>query len=524
MHSELTAYITLACTSGVLNLYLCLYVLIKRHRYTNIAKLFIVYTICIAIYCFSSALGLLSTTLQELKLWTTVQYIGMPFSPPLGLLFVMHYLGFPVTRRRVILLLAIPVISLCMVATNDWHHLHYRVFEIDPILGAPYVHQEIGVWYMIHGVFTFGSMFVAFWLVIFQWRETAKTYRPQLIALMFGQLVPIVTAFVYLVGLTPPGVDPVPMVLWISSLLYVWSINSSRLFTLMPVAKDAIFQSINDGVLVLDEFNRIIEFNRACQRMLPRLHKRQLGQQFAETWPKLAGSPFPFPLKVEAQSLDLQLAAEGRPDATYQVRITPLEHANQGKGLLLIFTDITELKRLQRQLEHHAYYDELTGAPNRRAFFQQGTLTLEESRQAGEPFTVVLMDVDYFKKVNDTFGHHVGDQVLMHVAHLCQQELQAGELFARYGGEEFVLALKGRTLQEGEAVANRLRTRIASKPLTTTEDKISVTLSLGVAEAADGPEETLSQLLNKADQALYAAKQAGRNRVCVYAGTEQPEK
>ncbi|WP_322090975.1 histidine kinase N-terminal 7TM domain-containing protein [Cytobacillus massiliigabonensis] len=106
-------------------------------------------------------------------------------------------------------------------------------------------------------------MFLALLLVFFHWKETAKVYRPQLIILMCGQLVPILTAFIYLLGFTPPGIDPVPMVLWISSLLYLWSIHSSRMFTIMPIAKDAIFNSINDGVIVLDETNRLIELNQA---------------------------------------------------------------------------------------------------------------------------------------------------------------------------------------------------------------------------------------------------------------------
>src|SRR5690606_35338373 len=142
----------------------------------------------------------------------------------LGLLYVMSYLGFKLTVRRSMLIHLIPFLTIIMGATNNWHYLHYRVFELDPNLGAPFVYHEIGIWYMVHGVYTFAIMFIAFLLLISRWKETAKIYRPQLIALMFGQLVPMVTAFLYLNGLTPAGVDPVPMVLWLSSLLYLWAI------------------------------------------------------------------------------------------------------------------------------------------------------------------------------------------------------------------------------------------------------------------------------------------------------------
>ncbi|MBV7504390.1 diguanylate cyclase [Bacillus sp. sid0103] len=514
MNSQLTAYITLVCTSGVLNLYLCLNVFVKRHHYTNIARFFIVYTASITIYCFASAFGLMATTLEQIKLWTIFQYVGMPFSPPLGLLFIMQYLGINITKKRCMALLFIPFVSLIMVATNDFHHFHYRVFEVDPVLGFPFIHQEIGIWYMIHGVFIFSCMFVAFLLVLSRWRETAKVYRPQIISLLFGQLVPMLTAFLYLIGVTPPGIDPVPMVLWLSSLLYLWSINTSRMFTIMPIAKDAIFNSINDGVIVLDESYRLIEFNQACESMFPELTKSMFGMDFHKVWFALSGETFPSNLETAPFTLEIQLAAD-HSKQIYQVRTSSLHHA---KGLLIIFTDITELKRLQLELEHQAYYDELTQIFNRRAFFQKCEQEFAGAIKDSTPFTIILIDIDYFKKVNDTYGHDVGDQLLKHVVKVCQSQLKEGMLFARYGGEEFVLALKGCTGLEGEALANQLRREVETQPLLSSEGVISVTLSSGVAEATKEPEETLYQLLNKADKGLYSAKREGRNQVQVYTG------
>lgn len=513
MHPQLTTYITLISTSGVLNLFLCLYVFWKRHSYTNVAKFFIFYTASIAIYCFASAFGLLATNLAQMKFWTIIQYIGMPISSPLGLLFIMHYLGIKITRKRCTALLAIPVISFIMVATNDFHHLHYRVFREDSVLGAPYIYQEIGLWYAVHGIFTFGCMFAAFVLLLFRWRETAKTYRFQLVALLVGQLVPMGTAFLYLIGATPAGIDPVPVVLWISTLLYLWSISTSRLFTLMPIAKDAIFNSINDGVIVLDESYRLIEFNQAAKKNFPQLNKTMFGKNINEIWCELSENPFPLTLEA-AFSQEVPIAA----DQIYQVRTSALENS---KGLLIIFTDITEVKRLQVKLEHQAYYDELTQIYNRRAFLQQAEQDFQETKKNSMPFTVLLMDIDHFKRVNDTYGHHMGDEVLVHIAKVCQTHLQKGQIFARYGGEEFVLALNGQTVKEAEKLANGLRKHLAFHPLIAENEVISVTLSIGAAEAGKEEEETLSRLLNKADKALYTAKQKGRDQVCVFMESEE---
>jgi diguanylate cyclase (GGDEF)-like protein/PAS domain S-box-containing protein len=520
VNSQLTAFITLICTSGVLNLYLCANVFLKRHRYKNIAHFFILYSLSITIYCFASALGLTATTLDQIKMWTIIQYVGMPISAPLGLLFIMYYLGMKITKKKLLAILTIPIISFVMVATNDLHHLHYKVFKIDPLLGAPYIHLEIGIWYAIHGIYTFGSMFVAFFLLLSHWRDTAKAYRLQLVALLFGQFVPMVTAFLYLIGATPEGIDPVPMVLWLTSLLYLWAITSSRMFSITPVAKDAIFNSINDGVIVLNESHQLIEYNHSFQRMFPNLNRSMLGQDFNQVWQEISGELFPSLLESTASTQEINLGPSDS-QRIYQVRTSSLHHANDSKGQLIILTDITELKRLQIKLEHQAYYDDLTRIFNRRAFFEKCEEDFAAAKRNISPYTVVLMDVDHFKKVNDTYGHPAGDQLLIHVAKVCQSLLEEDMLFARYGGEEFVLAMKGRSAVEGERVAEQLRKAVESHPLDLPEGVISVTLSCGVAEITEKYDETLYQLLNKADKALYLAKENGRNQVQVNFGSEK---
>ena len=497
-------------------MYLCLYVFAKRNKFTNIAYYFIVYSASISLYCFASAFGLMSTTLEQIKYWTIVQYVGMAPSAPLGLLFIMKYLGMNLTTKKWMALLTIPFLSFIMVATNDFHHLHYRVIEIDPLLGAPFIYQEIGIWYMIHGLFTFSSMFIALLFVVSRWKETAKVYRPQLLSLICGQLVPMVTAFLYLIGFAPPGVDPVPMVLWLTSLFYLWSITSSRMFSIMPIAKDAIFNSINDGVMVLDDANRLIEFNQASKSMFPLIGKAMFGMDLHKVWFKLTGETLPSDLANVGDNQTLQIMTRYS-KRIYQVRTSSLHHVNNPKGRLLIFTDITELKTLQEKLENLAYYDDLTQIYNRRAFFQKCDQEFTAAKNEASPFSIILMDIDYFKKVNDTYGHLIGDQLLRHVVKVCQTQLQENMLFARYGGEEFVIALKGYSALEAKTVANQLRSHVEAQPLLTSEGVINITLSSGVAESTKETEETLQQLLNHADQALYTAKREGRNLVCVFA-------
>lgn len=516
--AQITAYISIMCAAGVLNLFLGIYAYLKRHTYSNIVNYFIVYVVTITIYCFSSATGLLATNIEEIKFWTSVEYIGIALSPAFGLLFVLKYFGFQLSKSIVTAILTIPFITILMVATNDLHHLHYRVIEVDPLLGAPFIYQVEGFWYMVHGTVSFSYMFAAFLLACSRWKETNKVYRPQLITLIVGQLVPIIAIFLYLIDAAPRGLDPVPMTLWITSSLYLWSIKSSRLFTTMPIDKDTIFNNINDGVLVLDSSKQLIEYNKAFQKMFPKINRKMLGLNFLSMWQSRTNERFPYDFEQLPITKELSIGkTEGK--KIYQIRISPLRYLKKSKGYLIIFTDITELKELQLQLERQAYYDELTQIYNRRAFFKQCEQDYATAIKDSSPFTVILLDIDHFKKVNDTYGHHVGDEVIIHVVNACKTKLPDDALFARYGGEEFVIALNGYNQSYGLALATDICKFVESQYCVTEEVVLNITISLGVAEASHETEETLLQLINKADQALYAAKKAGRNRAEAYEET-----
>lgn len=171
-----------------------------------------------------------------------------------------------------------------------------------------------------------------------------------------------------------------------------------------------------------------------------------------------------------------------------------------------------ELARLSSQWARHATQDPLTGLANRRALelWMDGQLPRAEQ---GVPLTVLLMDLDHFKWVNDSFGHATGDEVLRRVARLVERSCREGDLAVRYGGEEFVLALAGVELDTAAAVAERLRSAIAAEPWGAVAAGLKVSVSIGVAAAVEAPAATA--LFSLADRRLYAAKFGGRDRVVV---------
>jgi len=172
-----------------------------------------------------------------------------------------------------------------------------------------------------------------------------------------------------------------------------------------------------------------------------------------------------------------------------------------------------ENARLFAETQRLAAIDPLLGIYNRRQFFQLARAELERAKRHRQPFTVIMLDVDHFKQVNDTYGHLAGDQVLCEVAARCRATLRATDLLGRYGGEEFVILLPGTAGTEAVEVASRLREVIESAPFATDEGPITVTTSLGATVWRVAEDTRLDTLLDRADQALYEAKHAGRNCV-----------
>jgi len=168
--------------------------------------------------------------------------------------------------------------------------------------------------------------------------------------------------------------------------------------------------------------------------------------------------------------------------------------------------------RLELTLEAEARLDVLTGIANRRQLEEQAAIEVERCRRFGRPLSLLVIDVDHFKRVNDNHGHAVGDEVLRVLADLCRRQMRQTDLFARMGGEEFVALLPETEIEDATVLAERLRRVVADAPLVRDEVALHVTISIGIARC-DRSEGSWERMLAAADRALYAAKEQGRNRV-----------
>jgi diguanylate cyclase (GGDEF)-like protein len=297
----------------------------------------------------------------------------------------------------------------------------------------------------------------------------------------------------------------------------------------------AAIDQIATGVILLDAGLRAQFINRAFRKM------SDMPGEFAAAKPAfqeiLEHGRRTNAFGVPASELDeyiagrLKMVEEGDPRPVelnwsagrvvrYQIARLP------GGGRMLTYADISDLAHTAEQLEKLAMTDGLTGLFNRRHYMTLAGHEWNRYRRYDRPFSILLLDIDYFKAVNDRYGHDVGDQMIVHISNMCLESKRGADVAARVGGEEFALLLPETDLKSACHVAERLRETVAGRPLATGSAIIPVTVSIGVAEVNDQMTGVFD-LMKLADRMLYAAKRGGRNRIASPApgemeATQQP--
>ena len=212
---------------------------------------------------------------------------------------------------------------------------------------------------------------------------------------------------------------------------------------------------------------------------------------------------------------DVQLILGVQQAQYFRLTISSLAgNAGESIGWLLTLYDNTRQKKDEIRLNEMAISDPLTGSYNRRYFYEMAHTYFDQTQRSARPLSILMIDLDFFKQINDIHGHVRGDQVLQKVAAVCKGLVRSPDIFSRFGGEEFVLAMPETALKDALLVAERLRRAIEA--LKDQVGGVPVTASIGVADSAGDLGVGLDELLRRADEAMYASKHAGRNRVTAW--------
>lgn len=301
-----------------------------------------------------------------------------------------------------------------------------------------------------------------------------------------------------------------------------------------------IVERINAGIFAVDRERRIILWNKFMEAYSGKLSQDILGQHLFTCFPELPAAWLErkiqgvFTLKNYAftsweQRPYLFKFPHNRPvtggiDYMQQnCTFLPVKnHAGEVDYVCITLFDATDtciyqlmLQEAMASLADASNRDGLTGLYNRRFFDESMAREFSRSRRYQAPLSLILLDIDHFKKINDTYGHLAGDEVLKTTAQQLMKSVRDADTVARYGGEEFVIILPETPLENAMILADRLRVKIADTKISYGDTLINITISLGVTELHSYHERYVS-LTNEADQALYASKNAGRNRATRY--------
>ncbi|WP_164984007.1 diguanylate cyclase [Cellulomonas endophytica] len=440
--------------------------------------------------------------------------------------------------RREGWLLVEPVLLVLAAATNPLHDGLRTRWQ--PLGDPPVLTSHGGPLFDLHTAYSYAVLATAGVLLVRAAVRAAPTHRPRFLWPVLAMVFPTVGNVVSVWLLDEALVDLTPVLFLVTAALCWWALEHEALPDVLPVALRQVVAAMGDGVLVVDRLRRVVEVNPAGEALLRRLDPgapehlvglplRGPVDPLGEDPPRSGPAQRAVDLPEHGLHLDLRttpltdaegdvigwvviardIAVERAREAALETRRHEAERASQA-----LREQLALVERLRAELAERAARDPLTGLANRRRLLEVLTSDVPAALAAGRPVSLLMLDVDRFKRVNDEEGHAVGDAVLVAIAAAAADGVGRRELAARYGGEELVLVLPGCDADAAARRAEALRASCAAVTVPgASGEPVGTTVSIGVATAPGGSTVDATGLLAAADRALYAAKAGGRDRV-----------
>jgi diguanylate cyclase (GGDEF)-like protein/PAS domain S-box-containing protein len=480
-----------------------------------------------AIWCGAAIGELFAGTLAGKLFWARLSYLGIASVPWGWLLFCLSYTG-RLSRRipsAATSLAALPALTFILVILSPRVPLVWISAHLAATTRPHALVLEHGEWFWIHATYSYACLLVGSVVLLNAVLRQVRPLTAQGVTFFLAAAMPWAANLLTITRLVRlDGLDLTPPAIALSGVLI--TVGIARLKALdvfpgiVPVARDAVFERMRDGVLVVDKHGRVLNANKAAQRLLVKSGEALAASPLSDLLPDLqpAVGWSVLEVLVEKGNSETVVRDEGGCDRFLEISASSLGSAARVSGYVLVMREITERRALEKELRHRALHDELTGLPNRTLLREHldRLLALQSRRRNG--LTLLLIDLDRFKEINDTFGHEAGDTLLSVVAERLRRALRESDLVARLGGDEFAVVLPDCGASDAMEVAATLRGAL-SAGIDLRNQTVCVSASIGVAVSPVHGRDA-GTLLRHADVALYLAKEMPSGAALYEAGLD----
>lgn len=446
---------------------------------------------------------------------TKAQYIGVVAVPPGMIYYSFAYIGSDrlSNYRYGVFLAAVPVMTLFLAWTNEYHHLIWIRFWTDDSGIFPMLANSHGSMFWFWIVFSYLLLTISALAIIKTYVKSNIFFKRQLGVILAAMAFPWCGNVIYNFGLSPiPNMDLTAIAFTFTGLALAWGFFRYKLYDVIPIARDEVFRGLKDGVIVLDADGRLVDYNPAALTVFDfQMTGDLIGRKATEVFQRYETLCKYIDGRIQK---DLEVSVEsGGIEKIHELKMNFFsDKKGNHMGNILVFRDITARKQLESELQRLAETDPLTGIRNMRCILEYGKEDFRKSKRYGRSMSVLMLDVDHFKRINDTYGHQAGDAVLKEVARTCRESMREPDVIGRFGGEEFLVVLPETGIKAALSAAERLRRKIEEIETPSKDGVITVTVSIGVSQVIES-DAVLDNVIKRADEALYIAKTRGRNNV-----------
>lgn len=486
---------------------------IRSLNESNYARTAVLLCVAVCFYIIGYSLELNSDSVSQILFWNRVEYIGIPFVSALWLTVALMYTGHYNRHKKVLLaaIYTVPLITLALRFTNGYHHLYFASVSFVSEYGVLRMVKAPGLWMYVQAVHSMGMILISLGLFLYnavQIEEKTRSKVGLILAASVFAAAGLILSFVKPYGL---HIDYMALCLPVTCVMVSLAVLRYDFLETKSIARSRVFESGRDAILLINRRQRIIDYNGSAKDIFENLKISITDKRITvlfHSFPELLEGL----LNRETAIVRLRLGGE---EKYYEISTKGIDGRGGTQGWIKTVRDVTETYKLNENLKRQAMMDELSGLSNRRAFLQTGQKRMLESEEKGGAVHLLMMDLDYFKTVNDQYGHQMGDRVIQSFGKILKTVFPGENLIARVGGEEFAVLLSGFGDAEARSGADDVRKSMERFNFRCQEKMFHVTVSVGVAKK-DSPGQTLDGLMRMADQALYRSKDRGRNCVTVY--------